>query len=145
MYTCTFWSRFLLLQDNLPDRARTCGCGVDDTPRLSPSPLVSHPSAYHKSYHHHVVFQGHPAAAGAGDYAWCLYEAGHGPVSTFGHARCACVVLTDALSGRSADTLFRCCSKGERVIYCNSRSVFLRSITGAQPSVAYAGHVKDSQ
>lgn len=35
-------------------------------------------------------------------------------------------------------------SKGERVIYCNSRSVFLRSVSGDQPNVAYAGHVKES-
>ncbi|KAK9898771.1 putative actin interacting protein 1 [Cystobasidium minutum MCA 4210] len=45
---------------------------------------------------------------------------------------------------RGASTKLGMDPKGERIIYCNSRSVFLRSLNGSQPTVAYAGHVKDT-
>ena len=49
------------------------------------------------------------------------------------------------LSGRFTSTLdYGDNSKGERLIYCNGRSVFIRSLTGSQPNISYSGHAKDT-
>lgn len=34
--------------------------------------------------------------------------------------------------------------KGERIIYCNSRSVFIRSLDGNQPNLSYSGHPRET-
>ena len=34
--------------------------------------------------------------------------------------------------------------KGDRVVYCNSRSVFLLSLSGSSPNIAYSQHAKDT-
>lgn len=40
--------------------------------------------------------------------------------------------------------LRRACSKGDRLIYCNGRSVFIRSLTDPASNISYAGHSKDT-